>query len=134
MSYPNSATGVVFSSSRPTDGVMPGKEGATTEKTEKSYATSTVTAVGTAPNSAKGSPAASIHDAEKAESTLEDDLAGYVVPALEKGVKGARLSQSQWIRFRVWYNPYRIVSTLLHYSAYTPDISCRISPLPSFST
>ena len=98
---------------------MPGKGGETTEKSEKSYATSTVTAVATAPNSEKGTPAASIHDAERAESTLEDDdkaLAGYIVPALEKGVKGARLSQSRWIRFRVWYNPYRIVSASIFFN------------------
>ena len=98
---------------------MPGKGGETTEKSEKSYATSTVTAVSTAPNSEKGTPAASIHDAERAESTLEDDdkaLAGYIVPALEKGVKGARLSQSRWIRFRVWYNPYRIVSANIFFN------------------
>lgn len=92
-----SATGVIFSSSRPTD--------APSVKDDYKESPS---------SSAKASPAASIHDAEKAESTFEDEekaLASYVVPALEKGVKGARLSQSRWIRFRVWYNPYRMVSS-----------------------
>ncbi|KAF7793497.1 hypothetical protein EIP86_004609 [Pleurotus ostreatoroseus] len=104
MSFPASnvsATGVVFSSSRPT-GDAP--------SLKAKSAASSVTAFST-PNSAKTSPTPSIHDAEKAESSLEDDdkaLAGYIVPALEKGVKTARLSQSRWIRFRVWYNPYRM--------------------------
>lgn len=86
-------TGVVFSGSRNTN-----EAPAFWEKSD--------------PSSAKGSPAVSISDAEKAESTLEDDekaLARYIVPALEKGIKTPRLSQSRWIKFRVWYNPYRIV-------------------------
>ena len=104
-----SPTGAVFSSSRPTDEPVDWKQYLT------KYYDSTPTS--TAPNSAKGSPAASIHihDAEKASISLEDEdkaLAHYIVPALEKGVKTARLSQSWWIRFRVWYNPYRMVSTL----------------------
>lgn len=94
-----SATGVVFSSSRLANPP-------TNEETEKSQ---TSTVVGTAPNSAKGSPASSIHhDAEKGYE--EEELADYLVPALEKGVKNARLKPpSLWIQFRVWYNPYRMV-------------------------
>ncbi len=98
---------VVFSSSRTTQ-----SESTIKDDKEKSYATSTITAVGSAPSSAKSSPAASILDAEKGESTLDDDekLANYLVPALEKGVKNARVKPvSRWIQFRVWYNPYRIV-------------------------
>ena len=101
-----SPTGVFFTASRPTTEPISWKE-----YLGKFYDT---TPVGTAPNSAKGSPAASINgDAEKAAISLEDEdkaLAHYIVPALEKGVKTARLSQSWWIRFRVWYNPYRMVS------------------------
>lgn len=70
------------------------------------------------PSSAKGSPASSVHevDAEKADPTLEDDekaLAQYLVPTLQKGVKTARTKPaSNWIKFRVWYNPYRMVRVL----------------------
>lgn len=64
----------------------------------------------------KDSRPGSIHDAEKADSTYAEDeknLANYLVPALEKGQKNARLKPpTLWIRFRVWYNPYRIVSTM----------------------
>lgn len=99
--HPPSATGVVFSSAQ-----LP--EGNSKEKTEV-----TVEAVNGS-DSSKSSPAPSIHDAEKAESTLEEEekaLAKYLVPALEKGQKNARLKPpSLWIRFRVWYNPYRMVS------------------------
>ncbi|THG96727.1 hypothetical protein EW026_g5154 [Hermanssonia centrifuga] len=101
---------VVFSSSRTTQ-----SESTIKDDKEKSYATSTITAVGSAPSSAKSSPAASILDAEKGESTLDDDekLANYLVPALEKGVKNARVKPvSRWIQFRVWYNPYRINFTI----------------------
>lgn len=98
--HPPSATGVVFSSAQLPE----------TEK-EKAQVTATVHAVA---DSTKSSPAPSIRDAEKAESTLEDEdkaLAKYLVPALEKGQKNARLKPpSPWIRFRVWYNPYRMVS------------------------
>ncbi|KAF7792663.1 hypothetical protein EIP86_003760 [Pleurotus ostreatoroseus] len=88
--HQSSVTGVVFSSSRNTNEAPSLRSSAC---------------------SLKGSPTASIDDAEKAESTLEDDeksLAHYIVPALPKGVKTARLSQSRWIRYRVWYNPYRM--------------------------
>ena len=57
-------------------------------------------------------------DVEKADGRREVDeaemaLAHYVVPVLEKGVKTA-LSKptSPWVRFRVWYNPYRMVSSI----------------------
>lgn len=44
----------------------------------------------------------------------EKALANYLVPALEKGQKNARLKPpSPWIRFRVWFNPYRMVHILL---------------------
>ncbi|KIP03712.1 hypothetical protein PHLGIDRAFT_25971 [Phlebiopsis gigantea 11061_1 CR5-6] len=82
--HPPSATGVVFSSAQLPE----------TEK-EKAQVTETVHAVA---DSTESSPAPSIRDAEKAESTLEDEdkaLAKYLPPSL-------------WIRFRVWYNPYRI--------------------------
>lgn len=100
MSAPQpSATGVVFSSAR-----LPEKSN---EKTQLATSVHSVT------DSANSSRAPSIRDAEKAESTLEDDekaLAHYLVPALEKGQKNARLKPpSYWIRFRVWYNPYRMV-------------------------
>lgn len=94
MSFPedhvSAATGVVFSSSR-----LPESEN----------------------SSLKSSPAGSIHgDAEKAHVSLEDEdkaLAYYLVPALEKGQKNARLKPvNPWIKFRVWYNPYRMVCLL----------------------
>lgn len=83
----SAATGVVFSSSR-----FPESES----------------------SSLKSSPAGSIrNDSEKANVSLEDEdkaLAYYLVPALEKGQKNARLKPSNpWIKFRVWYNPYRMV-------------------------
>ena len=62
-------------------------------------------------DSANSSASASINEAEKAE-TWDDEkaLARYLVPALEKGQKNARLKPpTLWIRFRVWYNPYRMV-------------------------
>lgn len=81
-----SATGVVFSTSR-TVPTLPSQDG-------------------------NNSGASSVLDTEKAESTFEDDekaLAKYLVPALEKGQKNARLKPvSNWIKFRVWYNPYRM--------------------------
>lgn len=93
MSGHQSATGVVFSISRNID--------AAKEQDDS------------APSSTKGSPTPSIRDTEKAESSFEDDekaLAKYLVPALEKGQKNARLKPvSRWIQFRVWYNPYRMV-------------------------
>ena len=65
---------------------------------------------------ASPTPTVSCHefDVEKAES-FEDDsqsLARYVVPTLAKGVKTA-LSKppNVFTRFRVWYNPYRMVRT-----------------------
>lgn len=54
-------------------------------------------------------------DLEKDSSGYELDqaeaaLAHYVVPVLEKGVKTAlEKPTSPWVRFRVWYNPYRMV-------------------------
>ncbi|EKM50039.1 uncharacterized protein PHACADRAFT_105487 [Phanerochaete carnosa HHB-10118-sp] len=65
--------------------------------------------------SSESSCAPSVHDAEKAEGSILDDekaLASYIVPALEKGRKNALLKKpSLWIRFRVWYNPYRMMFT-----------------------
>ena len=56
-------------------------------------------------------------DAEKCESSIaldESSLATYVVPVLEKGVKTAlKKPTSGWVRFRVWYNPYRMVRPFL---------------------
>lgn len=41
-------------------------------------------------------------------------LSTYVVPVLEKGVKTAlQAPVSPWTRFRIWYNPYRMVSTFV---------------------
>ena len=67
--------------------------------------------------STKSSPAASCHevDAEKADGSIDDEkvLARYIVPVLEKGVKTALAKPaSRLTRFRVWYNPYRMVSLL----------------------
>lgn len=92
--YPNSATGVVFSgaASIPT---KPLKED------EKQF------------ESANSSKTPSILDSEKGNQSIFEDekaLAQYLVPALEKGVKNARLKPpTYWIKFRVWYNPYRMV-------------------------
>ena len=107
--HPPSATGVVFSTALLPENV---------EK-DKAQATATVKAV-SGSDSSKGSPTPSIHDAEKAESNLEDDdkaLGHYLVPALAKGQKNARLKPpTYWTRFSVWYNYYRVVrSRLLHY-------------------
>ena len=50
---------------------------------------------------------------EKADPSLEDEdkaLASYLVPTLPKGVKTARAEPASWLlRFRVWYNYYRMV-------------------------
>ena len=94
--YPNSATGIVFSgaASIPT---KPLKED------EKQF------------ESATSSKTPSILDSERGD-IFEDEkhLAKYLVPALEKGVKNARLKPpTYWIKFRVWYNPYRMVSISL---------------------
>ena len=66
--------------------------------------------------SPKESPSASCNelDVEKAEGFDDDKaLASYVVPVLDKGVKTALAKPaSRLTRFRVWYNPYRMVSTL----------------------
>ncbi|PSR79921.1 hypothetical protein PHLCEN_2v6822 [Hermanssonia centrifuga] len=55
-------------------------------------------------------------DIEKTEDYLENDAQGlthYVVPVLEKGVKTVRKEPpSAFIRFRIWYNPYRMLFTL----------------------
>ncbi|KAI0785404.1 hypothetical protein BC629DRAFT_1593878 [Irpex lacteus] len=94
--YPNSATGVVFSgaASIPT---KPLKED------EKQF------------ESANSSKTPSILDSEKGNQSIFEDekaLAQYLVPALEKGVKNARLKPpTYWIKFRVWYNPYRMLYT-----------------------
>ena len=97
---PPSATGVVFSSAKLPE-----------SNDEKAQPVATIHSVS---DSTKSSPTPSINDPEKAESTFEDDekaLARYLVPALEKGQKNARLKPpSLWIKFRVWYNPYRMVS------------------------
>lgn len=71
----------------------------------------TSTVIGNEPDSTKVSPAPSIrYDTEKGERIYEEDLASYLVPALEKGRKNALLKPpSLWIKFRVWYNPYRMV-------------------------
>ena len=69
------------------------------------------------PASGKGSPTSSIRgvDMEKADQSLEDEekaLASYLVPTLPKGIKTGRKAPPGWLlRFRVWYNPYRMVST-----------------------
>ena len=68
--------------------------------------------------STKTSPAASCHtfDAEKADGSIDDDkaLARYIVPVLEKGVKTALARPSSRLtRFRIWYNPYRMVSATI---------------------
>lgn len=53
-------------------------------------------------------------DIENVTQRLDSDekaLARYVVPVLDKGVKTALAKPtSPWIRFRIWYNPYRMVS------------------------
>lgn len=97
-----SATGVVFSSSK-----LP--------ENEKEKMQVTVSTVG-GTESSESSRAPSIRDAEKGEGNIFEDekaLANYVVPALEKGRKNALLKKpSLWIRFRVWYNPYRMMFTI----------------------
>ncbi len=71
-----------------------------------------------------GSAASSVRnmDIEKTEDYLENDAQGlthYVVPVLEKGVKTVRKEPpSAFIRFRIWYNPYRMVS--VPYLSYLP--------------
>lgn len=107
--HPPSATGVVFSIAR-----LPEDE----EK--KAQVTATVEAVN-GDDSTKSSPTPSIHgDTEKAEGTMEDDdkaLANYLVPALAKGQKNARLKPpTYWTRFSVWYNYYRVVSSFVCWS------------------
>ncbi len=61
-----------------------------------------------------GTAVSSIRDLEKAEYAFDDDekaLAQYIVPVLEQGVKTALANPpSYFTRFRVWYNPYRLVS------------------------
>lgn len=101
---------------------------------------SSLTETGT-PLDAKVSPSVSCHelDVEKGDSILESDekaLARYTVPVLEKGVKTALLQPvSPFTRFRVWYNPYRMVSgcigVLVILSALT--VRCLHSFLPLFS-
>ena len=104
--HPPSATGVVFSSSQ-----LPDNE---KEKTQVTVSTVEGT------ESSESSRAPSFRDAEKADVSIFDDekeLANYIVPALEKGRKNALLKKpSLWIRFRVWYNPYRMVCRLRLFS------------------
>ena len=67
---------------------------------------------------------------EKADPTLEDDekaLASYLVPTLPKGVKTARQKPaSLWIRFRVWYNPYRMVSSFEWFAPCIADLPMQL--------
>ena len=43
-------------------------------------------------------------------NAIDRPLTHYVVPVLDKGVKTAlKQPTSSWVRFRVWYNPYRTV-------------------------
>lgn len=105
--HPPSATGAVFSISKlPED-----------EKEKTQVTVSTVEGV----ESNESSRAPSIRDAEKAEGSILDDekaLASYIVPALEKGRKNALLKKpSLWIRFKVWYNPYRMVRRMESFSS-----------------
>ncbi|THH01227.1 hypothetical protein EW026_g1464 [Hermanssonia centrifuga] len=64
-----------------------------------------------------GTAVSSIRDLEKAEYAFDDDekaLAQYIVPVLEKGVKTALANPpSYFTRFRVWYNPYRLLFTFV---------------------
>ncbi|EKM53357.1 uncharacterized protein PHACADRAFT_259674 [Phanerochaete carnosa HHB-10118-sp] len=104
-----SPTGVIFSDFR-----LPENE--RREKTEKNEVTTTVNPVDGS-GSADGSRAPSLSAAEKGERTLADDdrtLARYLVPTLEKGRKNALLKKpSLWTKFRVWYNPYRIMFSII---------------------
>ena len=96
-----------------------GRHNAPPADAEKVKTQTTVTEVagngGSNPSSGKGSPASSIRgvDMEKADPSLEDEdkaLASYLVPTLPKGVKTARAEPASWLlRFRVWYNYYRMV-------------------------
>ena len=56
-------------------------------------------------------------DTEKGEVSCKTNgasLTSYVVPVLDKGVKTAlKKPTSPWVRFRVWYNPYRMVNAYL---------------------
>jgi hypothetical protein len=74
------------------------------------------TAVATPVESKAGSANASLYEksidlTEKGESDNDgQNIAAYVVPVLDKGVKSALTKPvSRWTKFRVWYNPYRQV-------------------------
>lgn len=65
-------------------------------------------------------------DVEKAQEKCDDErlLINYVVPVLEKGVKTAlQKPTSPWVRFRIWFNPYRMVShtVLARVTYHEPD-------------
>lgn len=111
-----SATGAVFSNA-----LLPENE-----KSGKDQVTATVNDV-QGSDSTETSRAPSVHDAEKAEGNILDDekaLAKYLVPALEKGRKNALLKKpTPWIRFRVWYNPYRMVRSIAFFSARVCSLS-----------
>lgn len=58
-------------------------------------------------------------DVEKSAVDCDEEgvLSNYAVPVLEKGVKTAlKGPTSPWVRFRVWYNPYRLVRRVVHRS------------------
>ncbi|KAJ3524798.1 hypothetical protein NM688_g8500 [Phlebia brevispora] len=90
-------------------------------KSEKTSTAVSVRSISSSSSLAAPSPSASCAqdvDLEKANGKLALDeaeaaLARYVVPVLEKGVKTAlKEPTSPWVRFRVWYNPYRMLFTL----------------------
>ena len=71
------------------------------------------TAVNSKAPSLKDATTASIKEvaAENTGVLDEQSLGTYVVPVLEKGVKTALSKPSSpWTIFRIWYNPYRLVS------------------------
>ncbi|GJE92421.1 hypothetical protein PsYK624_085750 [Phanerochaete sordida] len=65
--------------------------------------------------SANSSQTVSVQDLEKAEDIEKADgpAASYIVPVLPAGQKNAKTTPtSPWIRFRLWFNPYRILFTV----------------------
>lgn len=112
---PPSYQSAVFSTGTTNAATAPAIEEVKVEAKDKSSDEASDKTAISNPSSTKSSPTSSIHevDMEKADPTLEDDekaLAAYLVPTLPKGVKTARQKPaSLWIRFRVWYNPYRMV-------------------------
>ncbi|PSR84041.1 hypothetical protein PHLCEN_2v5543, partial [Hermanssonia centrifuga] len=115
---PPSFEAAIFSSGKHPSPATPTEE-ITVEAKAKSFDDSSEKTAVSTTSSAKASPSPSIHevDTEKAERSLADDdkaLAQYLVPTLPKGVKTARKKPaSLWIRFRVWYNPYRMLFTFV---------------------